>query len=800
VLLTGGERRHSTEWHCSVSSFGRRDEDRPWLLDALLHRPVVSDTGGALAEPTSGSAELSVVLALNPADEESAYGKNPAGHRSFFKAHDKYAKNTTWAMAILRAEQGDRGNASCSSAMPGKVMWEDPSKFVIVVTFKLQCSTHPERIQLSFALAARKTSTVAHKEWPEVDACDVHASPLFLTSATVANDNNRNDLPLRSKVDFFSKGARKPLTPRDFPFRLTTTTLNGFKFWKKVHSLSTLRFWVDYQTALGVELIVIYVVDDSMEKYHEVLKDCLNTPRVLLVHWWFGTKRVWGFELQHAQQTHVALLLQHVSMWQAHLDVDEFFSLPPSRLKNLSPVGPSHPSMGTSLLAKALHAHRASGASCVLLQRDEYAHFPTGRANPTCSIADCSIPRMGKRVSADSVVTRIIPSKPLMVPPKVIVIPNSVQYMSPHSVAQRRWGKRCSSIPDLKVAHFKHFCTHRLSFNDSTDREDLEAKRVSTNAVFAASHVLNLTYCSEAVEGGRIRGFNISMTTPRRLLESTKESVSQSQRSGEYDGGELSLSNASCAIVLSSGSLLKCPYGSSIDAHDAVFRFNMAPTSLRFAPYVGKKTTVQVVHFKDTSPGQRFARSKAHLDQWGLSWPVDQGVFSDERWYLKYKRSHNKWILGSKELLKYCNAKMKKVCSSGMLTALWAQRECRSLTIFGLEHDPCYPYHYYDKVNFNLTGKPMCPEGKLGPRNIRGYGHGEHDMDREHEWLLRVAQSGGITIAKTCRASPIYQAALALTPTAAEGGLSDRQPFGVPSTTPIRLRPTVVQRPPLPGR
>lgn len=534
LLLTGGERRHSTEWHCGVSSFGRRDEDRPWLVDALLHRPIVSDTEGAQAEPTTGIAELSVVLAANPADEESAYGKNPAGHRRFFKTHDRYAKNTTWAMAILRAEQGDRGIASCSSTMPGKVTWEDPSKFVIVVTFRLQCSTRPERIHLSFALAARKTSTDAHKEWPEVDACDVHASPLFLASAAAANGNNRSDLPLRGKADFFSNGARNSLSPRELPFRLTTTTLNGFKFWKRIHSLSTLRFWVDYQTALGVELIVIYVVDSSMEKYHEVLKGCRSAPRVLLVHWWFGgTKRVWGFELQHAQQTHATLLLQHVSMWQAHLDVDEFFSLPPSRLKNFSPVGPSQPSMvGTSLLAKALYAHRASGASCALLQRDEYAHFPTGRANPTCSIADCSIPRIGKRKSADGVVTRIIPSKPLIVPPKVIVIPNSVQYMSPHSVAQRRWGKRCSSIPNLKVAHFKHFCTHQLYFNDSTDREELEAKRASTNAVFTASHVLNLTYCGEAAEGGRNRGFNVSTDVPRRLLPSTKENVAE--ESGEY--------------------------------------------------------------------------------------------------------------------------------------------------------------------------------------------------------------------------------------------------------------------------
>eukprot|EP00966_Prymnesium_polylepis_P082422 1908604-Prymnesium_polylepis.1 len=46
----------------------------------------------------------------------------------------------------------------------------------------------------------------------------------------------------------------------------------------------------------------------------------------------------------------------------------------------------------------------------------------------------------------------------------------------------------------------------------------------------------------------------------------------------------------SCAVVASSGTLLRDRLGENIDHHDAVFRFNNAPV-LGFEPVVGHKTT-----------------------------------------------------------------------------------------------------------------------------------------------------------------------------------------------------------------
>ena len=51
----------------------------------------------------------------------------------------------------------------------------------------------------------------------------------------------------------------------------------------------------------------------------------------------------------------------------------------------------------------------------------------------------------------------------------------------------------------------------------------------------------------------------------------------------------------SCAIVLSSSAILGSEAGAAIDAHDFVFRFNLAPT-IGFETDVGNRTTYMVLH------------------------------------------------------------------------------------------------------------------------------------------------------------------------------------------------------------
>eukprot|EP00976_Prorocentrum_cordatum_P026175 531066-Prorocentrum_minimum.AAC.1 len=54
----------------------------------------------------------------------------------------------------------------------------------------------------------------------------------------------------------------------------------------------------------------------------------------------------------------------------------------------------------------------------------------------------------------------------------------------------------------------------------------------------------------------------------------------------------------SCAVVGSSGILLLYDRGSEIDGHDAVFRFNSAPTH-GFEPKVGSRTTIRLTNSRN---------------------------------------------------------------------------------------------------------------------------------------------------------------------------------------------------------
>ena len=64
-----------------------------------------------------------------------------------------------------------------------------------------------------------------------------------------------------------------------------------------------------------------------------------------------------------------------------------------------------------------------------------------------------------------------------------------------------------------------------------------------------------------------------------------------------------------CAVVSSSGSLLGAGFGSAIDAHDTVIRFNMAPPDGKYAADVGVKTTIMFGH-GGTTPADPYAQGR----------------------------------------------------------------------------------------------------------------------------------------------------------------------------------------------
>lgn len=86
-----------------------------------------------------------------------------------------------------------------------------------------------------------------------------------------------------------------------------------------------------------------------------------------------------------------------------------------------------------------------------------------------------------------------------------------------------------------------------------------------------------------------------SLRTPRPRLRDLGKVTAELRHLLPEQDPFAPIAHKTCAVVGSGGILLNEPFGAEIDAHDAVFRFNVAPT-IGFEKFVGSKTTVRMVN------------------------------------------------------------------------------------------------------------------------------------------------------------------------------------------------------------
>jgi len=221
----------------------------------------------------------------------------------------------------------------------------------------------------------------------------------------------------------------------------------------------------------------------------------------------------------------------------------------------------------------------------------------------------------------------------------------------------------------------------------------------------------------------------------------------------------------SCAVVGSSGNLLKRSYGEEIDLHEKTWRFNLAPAGRSYAPHVGTATHFRVLNNKKTriySLNGRVKEGSSHIEEvfWesGSTLIVSRVEPGNMSTYLPMLRDHmqktdqgrgmelavadRRFMYHANhvfDVFRRCDAISRgipmptklKSASSGLMATLSALHLCKHVSVFGV-------------------GEPKLKEGDFFHYYMDHYFHGSHgtadfaahEFNIEHEMFDEMAKIG----------------------------------------------------------
>ncbi|XP_071957675.1 CMP-N-acetylneuraminate-poly-alpha-2,8-sialyltransferase-like isoform X2 [Antedon mediterranea] len=185
-----------------------------------------------------------------------------------------------------------------------------------------------------------------------------------------------------------------------------------------------------------------------------------------------------------------------------------------------------------------------------------------------------------------------------------------------------------------------------------------------------------------------------------------------------------------CAVIGNGGILIGSKCGDEIDAHDLVFRSNMADIS-EFFEDVGGKTNLMSVNMdnsKNLNKCVRFSKCRSRLLQYmrrfkgTIWWFSKYGTFEANSHYIRSVIALRRYLPGTiygyprKSMIplieKFWNT--TKTPSSGLYLHAVAASACKKISMYGFypfnqtKSGHALPFHYYEKVSFK--NKHNIPE------------------------------------------------------------------------------------------